>query len=204
MTLYSYCVRYDSGFAPNPFWGICTLAVCKPAIRRHANVGDWVVGLGSAQSPEGDFSDRVVYAMEITDKKTLRAYDQFCRAKYPQKIPDPESDDYRRRAGDCIYSYSNRGCVRQRTGFHHRTDQDDDLSGKHVLLSERFYYFGSAARRLPASLKTIMHPFPGHKSTANAPHAEPFVTWIQNLPGVKQNTVKGMPQLADTGHECTS
>jgi len=32
--LYLYTMTYDSGFAPNPFHGICTLACCKPGIRR--------------------------------------------------------------------------------------------------------------------------------------------------------------------------
>ena len=41
--LYSYVITRDYGFAPNPFGGICTLATCKPGIRNHATVGDWVV-----------------------------------------------------------------------------------------------------------------------------------------------------------------
>ena len=28
--LCSYVVKYDTGFAPNPFWGFCTLAACTP------------------------------------------------------------------------------------------------------------------------------------------------------------------------------
>ena len=62
--IYSYVVRYDSGFAPNPFYGFCTLATCKPDIRRAANVGDWIVGSGS-----NDRSIRrgghLVYAMQV-------------------------------------------------------------------------------------------------------------------------------------------
>src|SRR5882762_6472831 len=46
--LYSYVVARDFGFAPNPFYGFCTLATCKPRIRAHACVGDWVLGTGSA------------------------------------------------------------------------------------------------------------------------------------------------------------
>jgi hypothetical protein len=34
--LFSYTVRVDDGAAPNPFRGLCTLAICKPAIRRGA------------------------------------------------------------------------------------------------------------------------------------------------------------------------
>ncbi|MBL7177318.1 MAG: DUF4976 domain-containing protein [Desulfobacteraceae bacterium] len=47
MKLFSYIVKPDSGFSPNPFWGYCTLACCKPTIRRTAKPGDWIVGLSS-------------------------------------------------------------------------------------------------------------------------------------------------------------
>ena len=58
MTLYSYTIAIDTGFAPNPFNGFCTLACCKPGIRRTAQDGDYVVGIG----PKGS-GNRVVYAM---------------------------------------------------------------------------------------------------------------------------------------------
>ena len=34
MVIYEYVMTDDTGFAPNPFYGICTLACCKPVIRR--------------------------------------------------------------------------------------------------------------------------------------------------------------------------
>jgi hypothetical protein len=34
--LFTYTIPYDDGAAPNPFHGICTLAICKPSIRRVA------------------------------------------------------------------------------------------------------------------------------------------------------------------------
>ena len=34
--IHSYVVRYDSGFGAQPFYGYCTLATCKPSIRRGA------------------------------------------------------------------------------------------------------------------------------------------------------------------------
>ena len=61
--LFTYVVLHDTGAAPNPFWGTCTLVICKPRIRRAAQVGDWVVGTGSAESPIGDRRKHVVYAM---------------------------------------------------------------------------------------------------------------------------------------------
>lgn len=36
MKVFSYVVMSDSGFAPNPFHGTCTLACCKAQIRRSA------------------------------------------------------------------------------------------------------------------------------------------------------------------------
>lgn len=38
--LYAYAITRDLGFAPNPFHGFCTLATCKPGIRKTAKVGD--------------------------------------------------------------------------------------------------------------------------------------------------------------------
>ena len=46
--LYVYIITRDFGFAPNPFHGRCTLATCKPGIRKSAKVGDWVLGVGGA------------------------------------------------------------------------------------------------------------------------------------------------------------
>jgi len=45
--VFSCVVRRDSGFAPNPFEGHCTIATCEPQIRRIASVGDCVLGTGS-------------------------------------------------------------------------------------------------------------------------------------------------------------
>ena len=81
--IYSYILKNDSGASPNPFWGICTLTICKPAIRRTANIGDWVIGTGSKNSKlkDGtfDLSDSIVYAMVITHIKTLWEYDESCK-----------------------------------------------------------------------------------------------------------------------------
>ncbi|WP_375504715.1 hypothetical protein [uncultured Nostoc sp.] len=101
MTLFSYCLPCDNGSAPNPFWELCTLAICKPDIRRVASIGDWVVGLGSKKSPIGDISNCVVYAMRVTDKMTFQEYDEFCRVHSPHKIPKRDSEIFKYHVGDC-------------------------------------------------------------------------------------------------------
>src|ERR1700690_770432 len=149
MRLYTYCLRYDDGAAPNPYWGICTLVICKPAIRRTAEIGDWIVGLGSVNSPIGDKSDYLVYAMKVTEKMTMQEYDQFCLTKYPMKIPDWRSRPYIRGRGGGLYDYSAGSIPKMRWGIHNAANEVRDLSGIYALVSKHFYYFGDRPIKLP-------------------------------------------------------
>ena len=81
--IYSYVLRHDSGAAPNPFWGVCTLVICKPPIRRTAAVGDWVIDTGSVKATcndgqQHDLSASLLYAMKITQIMTMEEYDRQC------------------------------------------------------------------------------------------------------------------------------
>jgi hypothetical protein len=116
VTLFSYTIPIDDGAAPNPFGGICTLTICKPAIRRKAAVGDWVVGLGSKRASR-DFSGRVVYAMKVTRVLTIQQYDEYCSTRLPIKLPDWTSSRFEKRVGDCIYTYAGRGAPKMRVGI---------------------------------------------------------------------------------------
>lgn len=192
-TLYSYCLRFDSGAAPNPFGGTCTLVICKPAIRKAAQVGDWIVCLGSSQSPLGDISSGVVCAMQVTEKLTLKEYDEYCKANLSEKIPDWKSRRYELRVGDCIYDYSNPEPL-LREGIHSEGNRETDLKGEYALLSNRFWYFGDRPLLLPDDLQGIKHAAPGHKSRANDPYFDKFIKWIEwHQWGL--NKVIGRPQL---------
>ena len=57
-----YTVKYDDGFAPNPFHGVCPLATCKPDIRKVARLGDTVIGKAAVRN-----SSRLVFAMEVDE-----------------------------------------------------------------------------------------------------------------------------------------
>lgn len=194
MNLYSYCLRYDDGAAPNPHWGICTLVIRKPVLRRTAIIGDWIVGLGSTNSPLGDVSENVVYAMRVTDKMTMEAYDRYCRDHYLNKIPYLRSRDDKRRMGDCIYDYSNGSPPRLRWSVHTEANRETDLGGKFALISDFFYYFGDKPLKLPDKLKPIIHRTQGHKSISDQSYGDVFVSWIEKL-GYKPNILYGEPQL---------
>lgn len=194
MKLYTYCLRWDDGAAPNPFWGICTLAICKPAIRRTARKGDWVVGLGSVNSPVGDISGSVVYAMRVSDVRSLWGYDILCRSKYEGKIPDWSSSDFMRRVGDCIYDYGEEQPPKMRKGVHGEGHRKRDLSGVNALISDHFYYFGDKPVELPSHLMALIHSQQAHKVDLNQKYVEPFLKWIESL-GYAPNKLYGEPQM---------
>jgi len=193
MKLYSYCLRYDDGAAPNPFWGICTLVVCKPKIRHSVNKGDWIVGLGSANSPIGDVSDCIVYAMKVTEKMIMREYDEYCRTSFQSKIPQWRNrNDYRLRVGDCIYDYSEGEPPRIRWSVHDERNRKRDLGGEYAVLSNHFFYFGDQPVKLPGDLTPIIHSTQGHKSNANQTYLDEFIRWIESF---ESNKLYGEPQL---------
>lgn len=198
MDLYSYCIPYDDGAAPNPYWGVCTLVICKPAIRRTAKAGDWIAGTGAkyARLADGtvkDMSGRLVYAMKVTEKLTMAEYDARTRTRLKEKIPSWRSADRRRRLGDSIYDFSMKKPT-QRKGVHVEGNIKTDLNGKHALLSTHFFYFGKEAVLLPKRLQEIAQNRQGHRRRLNDPFVEEFTEWIEGL-GHEQATILGEPLL---------
>lgn len=156
MRLYSYVVRYDSGFAPNPFYGWCTLATCKPKIRQSAQVGDWIVGTGSNNRLVQQ-GGRLVYAMRVTEAMTFSDYDSDPRfqAKKPYRHGSRKQS-----CGDNIYfrDAANKQW-RQRDSFHSNVDGSRradhvqrDTGVDRVLASDKFIYFGGDGPRIPDGL----------------------------------------------------
>jgi len=156
MTLYSYIVKHDTGFAPNPFFGCCTLACCKPVIRSRAKEGDWIVGLTPAAR-----GNRIVYFMRV-DK--ILGIDGYWRdARFGKKKPRFGAG-VEFKTGDNIYKPSGGGRFSQLPSPHsspplrkreQREAMKRDLRGERVLISETFVYFGSEAVELPDELKDL-------------------------------------------------
>ncbi|WP_339880612.1 hypothetical protein [uncultured Algoriphagus sp.] len=194
MRLFSYCIPIDDGAAPNPYFEICTLAICKPVIRRVANVGDWVVGVGSKNVQGIDYSGKLVYAMKVTDKMTIKEYDEFCRKELVGKIPNVYSSNYVEKVGDCIYDYGSNNDGKLRPSVHNLGNRETDLGGINVLLSTHFYYFGNNAIAIPAHLTEIIKQGQGHKSDSNDYLRLSFLEWIENL-GLTINHLYGSPQI---------
>src|SRR5882724_3715828 len=83
--LWRGCVRTllpkDSGFAPNPFGGLCTLAHCTPNhMNVHLDKGDWLAGFLSKSE-----QNRFLYAMEVEEVIPLDCY--FLDERFESKRP---------------------------------------------------------------------------------------------------------------------
>jgi hypothetical protein len=178
--LFTYTIPIDDGAAPNPFRGMCSLAICKPGVRRVAEPHDWVVGLGSRNAPSGDLSGCLVYAMRVEEALTLRDYDQQAPKRWPHRIPNVNSPDLSERLGDCVYDYSHR-LPSQRPSVHGPGNIATDLGGLNVLVSRDFYYLGRNVIRLPDFLLPVCNQTQGHRSSSNAPYFGRFVAWLRGL-----------------------
>ena len=160
--LYSYIVRYDDGVAPNPFHKVCTLAICKPGIRRTAQKCDYVIGLaGGEYRRKASVDWPIVYAMQITEEPmTFEKY--WHDPRYQVKRPDLNAGgEYA--CGDNIYHKDSQGQWVQESSWHSNPDGtpnqcnlETDTGGHHVLASEDFIYWGSEGPPLPSNLTTLI------------------------------------------------
>ena len=200
VALFSHVVRHDDGAAPNPYWGVCSLAICKPKIRKKARLHDWIVGTGSKNSPVGDVSQQVVYAMKVTRRVTMRDYDRIARTELPGKLPDWCNADFRRRVGDSIYDFSTTPAT-IRPSVHDERNRKKDLSGEYVLLSTHFWYFGDQAVALPDDLRSIIKTGQGHKRIEHQATIARFQQWIEAL-DTPCGEPMGGPQCTDLEKRC--
>lgn len=204
--LFSYVVQTDAGFAPNPFFGVCTLACCKPAIRRA--IGNrllrqsgwtdirelrrddpgyvrsqniWVVGVAGS-SLQDRTGRSVVYAMQVTDVLDFESYFDEHPEKRPVRTGLVTSDDPRWH-GDAIYTGNDPATARQLAPSahsdgdnEHQGNKEHDLNGRYVLLSDHFLYFGKDAPYVP--LEERLHHGRGHRSNHSSETLEELESWL--------------------------
>lgn len=189
----AYIVEHDIGFAPNPFNHVCTLATCKPEIRKHAAVGDWIVGVGSVADR---IRGRMVYAMLVDEKLAFHQY--WGDDRFQMKKPT-FSGSLKQAQGDNVYHQANGNWIQERS---RHTHTKAEITAKHkqrdtkcheVLISNRFVYYGADAIELPADLADDEGhrlcldgsgaPKGGLQRAANFDHpflTARFVEWLEN------------------------
>jgi hypothetical protein len=181
MKYYAYKMAHDYGFAPNPFFGTCTLANCKPKIRRGAGPGDWIIGTGSKKM---GLKDHLIHIMEITDKIPFEEY--WSDEKFSLKKP-VYNGSLIRLHGDNIYYPNGDGTFGQLRSLHscedgsvHSGHMDKDTKGKYVLLSSNFWYFGDKNFPVPSEYLDAVSNVRDTKLIEDQELASKFIKWITN------------------------
>lgn len=167
--LFSYKISYDTGFAPNPFHNVLSLATCKPGIRKSKKEGDWIAGFSSKalvynynkskSNPKKTFKgEELIFLMKIDKIINYKEYwesDEYGIKKYSK-------DSLIQKTGDNIYKPTinfNMGSIDLCSSYeqiencnHKEVNKSRDVSGKYVLISNTFYYFGINSILLDSSI----------------------------------------------------
>jgi hypothetical protein len=177
---YMYVVDRDFGFAPNPFHGICTLATCKPIIRRVANESDWVIGMGGTRLKA---TGRCIFAMKVSRSITFNEY--WTNPNFQDKRPI-RNGSLKMIVGDNIYHKLN-GEWQQLDSHHSFSDGSanihnikNDTQTDAVLVSDYFFYFGSAALEIPTTiLQNLGYANHRNHRTFDSAVTQPLISFIE-------------------------
>lgn len=183
MKVYSYVVARDYGFAPNPFHGVCTLATCKPMIRKHAVAGDYVVGTGSHRF---GLKGHLVYVMRVDE--VLSYDDYWSDPRFLNKRPSLHGS-LKQAYGDNIYHRGQAGRWVQEDSHHslaggrpNVSNIRHDTQASRVLVGYRFTYWGSHGPKIPPPLRkhygVDVCGQRGHKCNFPAALVAAFLDWI--------------------------
>lgn len=185
MKLYSYVVARDFGFAPNPYFGFCTLATCKPKIREHASVGDWIIGTGAKVAYA--YSGRLIYAMQVSEILDFDTY--WNDPRFVQKRPNLNGslkvlygdNVYRRVGSRWIQADSHHSLERGRLN---KKNLAWDTGVDRLLVARKFVYWGRSAPVIPKQFRSFgkekvdICSGRGHRVFRNQLPAA-FVAWLE-------------------------
>ena len=183
MIVFSYVVEHDFGLAPNPFYGLCTLACCKPVIRKTAGIGDLIIGTSSCANGR---SPKLLYMMKITEISDFTSY--WNAPRFECKKPNLRGST-KQLCGDNIYHHDGNSW-QQADSLH--TNLDGSVHRKHlkrdtekttnVLISNEFVYFGRDSIPIPPCLEFVIKEGKGHKCRFSEEEVALVNTWFNKLP----------------------
>lgn len=184
MTVFSYVIEHDFGFAPNPFHGACTLACCKPKIRKKATVGDYILGTGAARPK---LIGHLIYWMRVDEVTTFDQY--WSDRRFHRKKPVMSGTTFLR-YGDNIYHHDGRKDFKQEDSFHSLEDGSISIGDLHrdtgetdkVLVGREFTYWGRSGVKVPDQLACFVKKGPGHRCQFTEEQIAALLAWLNTHP----------------------
>lgn len=182
-------IDHDYGLAPNPFGKYCTIAVCKPNLRKSKNlkIGDWIIGTGSKSLEKSSglqCVSKLIYAMQVSEIIDLNSYWLDSRFQYKKPVMNGTLATM---FGDNFYYLDeNQKWVQidsahnNKDGFYNEEHIRKDTGGKNALIAEAFYFFGDNAPQIPKNLRRICHTTQGLKIVSSVDLANRFLDWLRN------------------------
>lgn len=178
MKYYSYVIPRDYGFAPNPYYGYCTLATCKPRIRNSAQLGDWIAAYGASGT---NVHKKLVVLMKVGE---ILSFDQYWSdTRFIKKKPvfnRSMSCMY----GDNIYHHVG-GKWSQELSHHSMADGsinyvnlNRDTQTDRVLVATQFYYFGNNAIEIPKEFEMLIGYGRNHRISRDERKINEFINFI--------------------------
>lgn len=169
-----YVVKVDTGFAPNPFGGYCTLAACTPNRRGiRFERGDWLVGHSAMARGQ-----RLVYAMRISD--VLDFYDYYRDPRFAAKKPRYDRG-WEEACGDNLYHQEGGGWVMDANPFHDPAVYlARDTRNPRVFISDHYFYFGENAPHIPAEFRDLIWGRQGCRCHEDQALIDSFTHWVES------------------------
>lgn len=185
LTTRTYRLDHDLGFAPNPFFGWCTLACCMPQIRQHAKAGDTIIGM-AGKGGLGRIYPQLIYWMQVDQAMSFDEYwsDPRFANKRPQ-VPGPKM----RNVGDRTYRHEPGQTGWQFDLSMHHLPSTTKSAGRHaaldtkvdrLLVGKRFTYWGNSGPPVPTHLIGLFPSPRGNK----CPTAGPLLDELHELCGL--------------------
>ena len=161
--VYSYILATDVGASPCVENDCLTISICKPKLRQKAQVSDIIVGISGYKLGK---NKRIMFISKITKIITMKKYGE---------------DEYNNRS-DSIFTSELK---MKKNDFHNvKDDRDRDISGKNVLISTDFIYFGENHIVLPENLQGII-PGRGYQSDKNTPFKSTLIDLFTSEKNIK-------------------
>lgn len=184
MKMYYYVMPRDFGFAPNPYFGYCTLATGKPVIRKNAKVGDWIAAYGAASSKK--MRGKLIYLMQVQETQTFDEYWNDERFKVKRPVFNKA---VKHMYGDNIYHHENEEW-KQEWSHHSLPDGTvnsvnliKDTNADRVLIGTTMYYFGNNAVSVPTEFSSLIGKGRNHRVCKDERLINKFIAYIDKTYG---------------------